>query len=98
MTEQELNQANELKAQIREVRNFLEVFNSNMNEKRGDTKLINGLIEITHKTEVRISGKRWFGMGTHKTDVEIPMELVRELEMIFEWKLKKLETEFKALV
>ena len=93
-----LKKANDLKSRIKEVKQFLEVFKESANIKRGSGSTdIDGWFKIETKKRISILGTRWFGLGSHKAEIDIPFDMVEMLEMVFKDKLTYLEESFKDL-
>lgn len=96
MDNKTLKKANDLKARINEVKQFLQVFKESANVKRGSGSTdINGWFKIETSKKISILGSRWFGLGSHKTEIDVPFDMVEMLEMVFKDKLKYLEESFK---
>ncbi len=98
MNREILNQARDLEARISEVKYFLRVFKESVNIRRGNgSRDIEGWITVKRSKKVSIFGSRWFGLGSHTTEIDIPFDLVEVLEQAFDEKLQYLETKFENL-
>lgn len=98
MNKETLHICNDLQKSISELEYFLLVFDANKNVVRGSgSKDINGILKIKTTTSISILGSRWFGIGSHKTDLEIPFDLIDPIEQVFKERLDSLKRTFNSL-
>lgn len=97
MKRENIRKANDLNKRINEVESFLLVFMESANVRRGNGNDITGFIKTKTTKEISFIGSRWFGCGTHKTEIEIPYDMVEGLESVFLDKLIDLKLQLKEL-
>lgn len=96
---QKISKINQLNDQIRDVEYAINVFRPEANITRGSgSKDINGIIKIERKTRLSIFGSRWFGVGTHKTEIELPSTMVEDIQKLMVDRRDKLRSELDGLL
>lgn len=91
MKAEDLQEANELTEKIEEIDYFLETVNPKYNIMRGSgRKDINAFIKI--------KASRWFGFGTHISEIEVPFNLITELYKMAKIKKDRLTKELDTIL
>ena len=83
--------ANKLQEEIDKIEYFLKTIDPDKNVKRGSGEWdIDVVIKTKTTKEFSILGSRWFGLGSHKEEIEFPNELMFSLyELCLERLLNK---------
>lgn len=96
---QKIKKINELQKQISDLEYAINVFKPEANITRGNgVKDIHGIIKIERKTQLSILGSRWFGVGTHKTEIELPSPMVDDIQKMMECRCNLLRAELNVLL
>jgi hypothetical protein len=94
-----LRKANELKAKIEELDEFLKTINPRWNVQRGSGLWdINVVLKTKSHESFSIFGSRWFGLGTRNDEVRIPNTVIDELYQVFQKKRNQLQKTFNELI
>lgn len=75
-----LEQANKLKADLKDIDLFLFTINPQWDVQRGSGSYdIDVLLKTENQKSFKLFGTRWFGCGTHKSEIRIPNILLVNL-------------------
>ncbi len=89
----------EISQKIRDIEYAIIIFNRECNIIRGDgSKDIKGIIRIHRKTRVSLFGSRWFGLGTHVKEIELPSTIVDDIETLLIQRRNLLQNELDNLI
>lgn len=80
MKKEDINKANQIRQDLKE----LEYFAENINCCWGNTKMV-----VKRKCEVKYSvfGSRYFGWGTHEQEIKVPNKLIAHMDAaVVAWK------------
>lgn len=101
MNDYTLERGKVIKSQMKEIKNFLNVFDSSLvkYQSRFYKFFKDCGIKVTTKEtkEYNIFGYQYRLSGQYSTNLDIPTELIEPLEKVFKEKLKELETEYENL-
>jgi hypothetical protein len=94
-----IDRINELNQGIRDLEYAINVFKPGANIIRGNgSKDIRGIIRLETKTRLSILGSRWFGVGTHEVEIELPNTLVPDIEKLMIERCNLLRKELSSLL
>jgi hypothetical protein len=93
-----LEKLTDLATRIEEMKYALKVFDSSMNYKRNRGKDIDGILVIKTTKKMSILGSRWFGIGSHDTEFELPFDMVEPLQELIKMKIKELESNYRDVL
>lgn len=89
-----IDKAIQLRDEIKDLEHFI---NRVLNIDEVSIKHIScGLVKYT-ETKYTLFGSRYFGLGSHKQEVNIPNTLLNDIKSISELRLKHLKDELNAL-
>lgn len=92
----DLKKANDLNQKINDLNEFIQIVDPEKNIIRGSgQKDIEMSLQIKKEKSVSILGKRWVGWITRDMQVEIPNELVSEIQNLARARKAVLEKELK---
>ena len=98
MKTEDIKKAERLAKSINDMKYFINTFNEEANIVRGSgSRDINGVVKIQTDKNISIFGSRWFGCGTHKVELELPVGMISVIEKCYKEKLKELENELEQL-
>lgn len=82
--------------EIRELENFLFVLDTCKRSNARQSN-IHGVIKVKTTKQVSVFASRWFGLGTHKAEIEIPDCIIEDLEMVLHNKLDGLKKYYELI-
>ena len=97
-TEDKIIKINNLKTQADKIRRFLTACKSSANVERGFGWDIDAIIKIKTEKSFSIFCSRWFGCGSHKQEIDVPNELIEELEHLAEKRLAIVNQELDSIL
>lgn len=74
-----IDTANQLKAEIDDLKRFIYAVDANQITRGSGRKDINVLFKVTTAKSISIFGSRSFGIGSHKAEIEVPDMLLSEV-------------------
>lgn len=96
---EKIETVNKLVNQIKELHYFLITTEPLWNVQRGSGSYdINSLIKVKTVKTFSIFASRWFGCGTHKSEIEVPNTLIESLHSNAKALKDKLEKQLNDLV
>jgi hypothetical protein len=94
MKKEILTRANELEKEIKEIEYFLTTLG--ITDKK-HSKFKSAFISIENKKTISLFGSRYFGYGSHNSNIIIPSVLLEDLVKVVKKRLYSLEKEYKNL-
>lgn len=95
----DLKKVNKINEGIRALEYFITVVDPDKNIIRGSgQKDIGMVVKIKTEKSFSIFGSRWIGYNTHKSEIEIPNELVADIQTLAIVRKLHLERELKETI
>lgn len=96
---EKLKQATNLQDQIRELDHFLHTINPHWNVQRGSGSWdIDVVLKTRTEKQLSIFASRWFGIGTHKSEIRIPNTILDELYDSITKRRNELQDQFNQII
>ena len=90
---------NKLNESIRKLKYFISAVDPGKNIQRGSGSYdIRSIIKVKAEKSYSIFCSRWYGCGTHESEIPVPNELIDELQSLAIERLRTLESELSSLL
>lgn len=90
---------NELNGSIRKLKYFITTVDPDHNVRRGSGSYdIDAVLKVKTDKSFSILGSRWIGFGSHEAEINVPNDLIEELQQLAKNRLNALQQELDSLL